>query len=137
MLRSLFPQRIARGEFCIRFVLLLVAYLGASFLGLPLASVINPGPTRELVTILAYAIPLFLFVAYFFFGVLIPRLRDVGLPSWYLVFYLVPLLNLFLIGMAFFAPSDSWNEGKDKVDLPAMPTTSDLSVQRGNIEDPY
>ncbi len=57
-----------------------------------------------------------LVLGYFFAFVVIPRIRDFGLPTITFLLYLIPLLNI-LMGLAlFFGPHDYWQKLRNQRD---------------------
>ncbi|HRQ89078.1 MAG TPA: hypothetical protein PLA50_09785 [Bacteroidia bacterium] len=92
----LFPSEIGRISFLIRLVLLLVV-LTLIVVVLPLP---DSSPEREQ-TIWLVAIP---FAIYNLLFISLPRIRDIGFPSWFAIFALIPYLNGILFLLLVFAP---------------------------------
>lgn len=137
MIELLFPARIARAEFCIRLVFLVVTYAVATFLTVWLAEGIGAVPNGDLLIIGAILVTIITVVCFFFLSTLIPRLRDIGLPHWYLVFYFVPVLNLILFVLALAAPSDSWGAKENAAGSSVETNERQESPPPGLSEDPY
>lgn len=138
MIELLFPARIARAEFCVRLVFLVAAYMTALFLIVWLAEGIQGVRNGGIVIVGALLLTIVTSVCFFFLSALIPRMRDIGLPYWYLVFYFVPVVNLVLFVLALAAPSDSWGEKEGAVgSLTEKNERPEISSPQGLTEDPY
>lgn len=139
MIEALFPPRIARVEFCIRYAFLIVVYAVTSFLIAWAGESIRAVRNGDIIIFSAFLATVMIMTSWFFLCVFIPRLRDIGLPHWYLVFFFVPVLNLILFVMAFAAPSDSWGakEGAGGSSSAEKNERQETPPPQGLSEDPY
>src|SRR6266568_8940756 len=92
---SLFPARIGRLSFLIRYIVLLVAILFGSFL-LRLPDHIH-SPIAGIVFPLCAVVVLILCLVCPFRSILFPRLRDVGLHTAWALLIFVPFVNFIFV----------------------------------------
>jgi uncharacterized membrane protein YhaH (DUF805 family) len=101
----LFPARIARVSFLIRYIIFLVAAVIASVM-LDFSDHVSSGAKIAFAGG-AVVLLVFLLVA-LFRSILIPRIRDMGLhPAWSLLI-LVPFINFIFVLALLFVPTDAF-----------------------------
>jgi uncharacterized membrane protein YhaH (DUF805 family) len=95
----LFPTRIHRVSFLVRFVVCIIAtqFLVAY---VPLSPSVHSAPS-----VLVWLIAALLVGVYALFFVFLPRLRDAGLSEWWLLVALLPFANLLLASVLLFRAS--------------------------------
>ena len=103
---SLFPDRIGRIAFLIRYIVFLVAILFASFL-LRLPDHIH-SPIAGIVFPLCAVVVLIFCLVCMFRSILFPRLRDVGLHLAFSLIILVPVINFLFLLFLLFVPSNAF-----------------------------
>jgi hypothetical protein len=96
-----FPKRIGRLSYFLRLLLMLAIY----YLGFFAIHQCPLGPGLRLVIILSFVI---VFLGYLFCYIVMPRLRDFGLPALAIVFFLIPILNTLFALCLMFGPRDYW-----------------------------
>lgn len=109
----LFPTKLRRGQYLVRWLIWLVAFGGSVALLVPLAK-----PT-DLLILGAFVIAL----TYKILALDIPRLKDAGLSPFLLLLLIVPVANLVIVILLFFARS------KPNTDAPPeLPATGKTPV---------
>jgi uncharacterized membrane protein YhaH (DUF805 family) len=102
---TLFPARIARVSFLVRYVVFLVAAVIATVM-LNLSDHVSS--TVKIALAGGAVILLFFLLVALFRSILIPRIRDVGLhPAWSLVIF-VPFINFLFVLALLFVPTDAF-----------------------------
>jgi len=103
---SVFPKQIGRLSYVLRFLFLVVVYELGIY-------AINqcPNPTLRAIMIIAFVL---LFLVYLFGFIVMPRLRDFGLPSLALILFFIPILNTLLALGLIFAPQNYWQKMRRK-----------------------
>jgi uncharacterized membrane protein YhaH (DUF805 family) len=97
----LLPKRIGRLSYFVRVVILSVAHSIAGYL-------INHAPVGarfRFVLTVVWVVPL---LVYFCMFVVIPRLRDFGLPALAVLLCFVPGINIFVLLALLFGPQNYW-----------------------------
>ena len=105
---NLFPNRIGRLEFLLRYAVLVAA--GAGNMLLAKVAEQSAGSALQLLLYFAAVLVGIAILIAGFRSLLLPRLRNLGLKSSYALLIFVPFVNLaFLLGIIF-APSDAFNK---------------------------
>ena len=104
LLRSLFPQRIGRLAFGVRFLLLL-AIIACLAVLLMQSGKLPAGAIDGRFLSLLIIVPLF---ALYFCAVLLPRVRDTGLHGGFVFLALVPGVNVIGLIALLFIPTDAF-----------------------------
>jgi uncharacterized membrane protein YhaH (DUF805 family) len=99
----IFPKRLGRLSYFLRLLSLFVL-MKLSFYAIGQCQAI---PELRLAMTLAFA---FLFIAYLFCYVLVPRLLDFGLPVIAVIVFFIPLFNTLLCLGLMFGPQDYWEK---------------------------
>jgi len=103
----LFPERIGRVDFFWRMFLVCVTFCVGAYV----CSLFPENSNLRLALALALGTVLLMYPVTF---ILVPRVRDLGLPSLAIAFLLVPVLNALLVIALFFAPKDYWHTLRGK-----------------------
>jgi len=126
MIFDLFPKRINRIYYLSR-----VIAVGVCFYAISLAVSRLASPNRELGFYTVMVLVL-VHLAYYFVGILVPRLRDIGMPPLMLALWFVPIAGQLLIIAALFAPSGWWQ----KVTIPTPKTNGIDSINTNEVSPP-
>jgi uncharacterized membrane protein YhaH (DUF805 family) len=98
----MFPRRIGRVSFLVRYVLFLLAAVIASVL-------LKAGEGK--IVLLSLAILILLFALFYFIRfILVARVRDTGLHTAFALLILVPLVNFLFVLVLLFVPADQFKK---------------------------
>src|SRR4030095_1386646 len=102
---TLFPARIARVPFLIRYIIFLVGAVIASVM----LSLSDQFSSTAKIALAGGAVILLIFLLVALFrSILVPRIRDVGLhPAWSLLVF-VPFINFLFVLALLFVPADAF-----------------------------
>ena len=104
--KLLFPNRIGRVSYAVRYVVFMIVAVGGSVLP-QLAGESGSAGTSIAIQIAAIAIMVFALVA-LFRSVLVPRLRDIGLRGAWSLLIFVPFLNILFVLALLFVPANAF-----------------------------
>ena len=107
----IFPDRIHRVDFVVRFVILTVLT--------DILVVHSPMPTStaDAFLMILWWLAAFLVGVYYLFFVFLPRLRDAAMSAWWLLLGMFPLLNLPLAAVLALRPTSTDIRATERVDL--------------------
>jgi hypothetical protein len=104
---TIFPKFIGRISYILRLLLVIALYeFGVFFI-----HQFPVGPALRLAMILILVAA---FLGYLLFYIVLPRLRDFGLPPLALILFLIPILNTLLALGLMFGPQGYWEKLRRK-----------------------
>jgi len=139
MIAALFPNHIGRVSFAKRFAVWLIFTSVFEALILPrLQELCKLPPGNDLFAGLFLG-SLLVLTTYYWLGILIPRVRDIGAPSLTLLLFCVPIVSVLPAIAVFFAPTDWWHAIQSAHPSQKGQNTSETnpSIAHDRREDPY
>lgn len=128
ILGFLFPHRVQRFSFVLRFIASTVCFSVVSFWAAHTLAAASAKPVPSA----AFLVPLLLYCFYYLAFVWLPRLRDIGLPPIAIVVGFAPIVALPL---GLFAPSGWWRAMTEPQTPPRRPTS--VARETHVPSDPY
>jgi hypothetical protein len=105
--KLLLPKRIGRLSFLIRLIAVLILHFAVG-------SLIQHLPLAPEIRAVLLAVWVMVLLVYYYIFVIIPRVRDFGLPALAALLCLIPLFNILLLMALLFGPKNHWQTLQDR-----------------------
>ena len=129
LLNVLFPQRISRIQYAVRYFTLLFVMVFSSVL-MRLSDHIHSAPLSIGLILFSMGVLIFSLVC-LFRSILIPRIRDIGLHGAFALLVLVPFINFLFVFALLFIPGNAFN----KATIPAGQDDGVNDPQNGQFRE--